>query len=164
MTFFIKFVQSKLVIQFSIWIFPINYLGIILGTVYVNHICSRSYFFELFQFSSSITIMETRLGQFSWSVYFYFTYLTIIYQILFIIDALIGLPAVFSAGIDLQVETERLKFLVVELSPTVKLYLLIYLKIVHNYFVIFSLGNWKRNAWIILYTNTSIIRYDDWIQ
>lgn len=85
--------------------------------------------------------METRLGQFSWSVYFYFTYLTIIYQILFIIDALIGLPAVFSAGIDLQVETERLKFLVVELSPTVKLYLLIYLKIVHNYFVIFSLGN-----------------------
>lgn len=85
--------------------------------------------------------METRLGQFSWSVYFYFAYLTIIYQILFIIDALIGLPAVFSAGIDLQVETERLKFLVVELSPTVKLYLLIYLKIVHNYFVIFSLGN-----------------------
>ncbi|CAF0965041.1 unnamed protein product [Rotaria magnacalcarata] len=34
-----------------------------------------------------------------------------------LIDALIGLPAVESAGIDLQVENERNKFLVIELSP-----------------------------------------------
>ena len=35
------------------------------------------------------------------------------------LDALIGLPAVYSHGIDLQVENERSKFLVIELSPHV---------------------------------------------
>ncbi|CAF4238218.1 unnamed protein product, partial [Rotaria sp. Silwood2] len=34
-----------------------------------------------------------------------------------LIDALIGLPAVFSSGVDLQIENERNKFLVIELSP-----------------------------------------------
>ncbi|UJR35359.1 hypothetical protein I4U23_028116 [Adineta vaga] len=34
-----------------------------------------------------------------------------------LIDALIGLPAVYSHGIDFEVENERLKFLVIELSP-----------------------------------------------
>ncbi|CAF0762309.1 unnamed protein product [Rotaria sp. Silwood1] len=34
-----------------------------------------------------------------------------------LIDALIGLPAVYSSGIDLQVEDERNKFIVIELSP-----------------------------------------------
>ncbi|CAF0780260.1 unnamed protein product [Adineta ricciae] len=34
-----------------------------------------------------------------------------------LVDAFIGLPAVFSPGIDAEVENERLKFLVIELSP-----------------------------------------------
>ncbi|CAF4754963.1 unnamed protein product, partial [Rotaria sp. Silwood2] len=38
-----------------------------------------------------------------------------------LIDALIGLPAVYSNGIDSQVEDERNKFLLIELSPHVKL-------------------------------------------
>jgi hypothetical protein len=38
---------------------------------------------------------------------------------LFIIDVIFGLPAVYSHGIDLQVENERSKFLVIELSPDV---------------------------------------------
>jgi len=38
-----------------------------------------------------------------------------------LLDALIGLPAVYSHGIDLQVENERSKFLVTELSPHVNL-------------------------------------------
>jgi hypothetical protein len=40
---------------------------------------------------------------------------------LLILDALIGLPAVYSQGIDLQVEDERSKFLVIELSPHVNI-------------------------------------------
>ncbi len=38
-----------------------------------------------------------------------------------LIDALIGLPAVYSQGLDLLVENERNKFLVIELSPHVNL-------------------------------------------
>jgi len=41
-----------------------------------------------------------------------------------LLDALIGLPAVYSQGIDLQVENERSKFLVIELSPHVNLKIL----------------------------------------
>lgn len=40
---------------------------------------------------------------------------------LWISDALIGLPAAYSQGIDAQVEHERLKFLVIELSPHVRI-------------------------------------------
>jgi hypothetical protein len=40
-------------------------------------------------------------------------------QHLFVLDAFIGLPAVYSNGVDLQVENERNKFLVIELSPRV---------------------------------------------
>jgi hypothetical protein len=55
---------------------------------------------------------------------------------LFSLDALIGLPAVHSNGIDLQVESERSKFLVIELSPhvnTAKRLLLKTLPVLHRF-------------------------------
>jgi hypothetical protein len=51
-----------------------------------------------------------------------------------LLDALFGLPAVYSHGIDLQVENERSKFLVIELSPHVNL------KIVLNNLKIFIIN------------------------
>jgi hypothetical protein len=45
-----------------------------------------------------------------------------------LLDALIGLPAVYSHGIDLQLENERSKFLVIELSPHVNLKKIIFKK------------------------------------
>lgn len=70
-------------------------------------------------------------------------------------DALIGLPAVYSSGIDFEVENERCKFLVIELSPHVNR------KWTNLFFPTFfflsysKIGKWKRTSRRFLCTNSS---------
>jgi hypothetical protein len=70
-------------------------------------------------FSFRATLRSLKQGFVSLIGQFNFLFLIYLNNSL-LLDALIGLPAVYSHGIDLQVENERSKFLVIELSPHVK--------------------------------------------
>ena len=70
-------------------------------------------------FSFKATLRSWKQGFVSLIGSFDFFYKVNYVKVSFLLDAMIGLPAVYSNGIDLQVENERKKFLVIELSPHV---------------------------------------------
>jgi hypothetical protein len=70
-------------------------------------------------FSFKATLRSWKQGFVSLIGSFHFLCRSLFEKTCLFLDALIGLPAVYSNSIDLQVENERSKFLVIELSPHV---------------------------------------------